>query len=131
MCIVYIFPFFEASFKSSGTFFYPILGNGWRAIAEFSPQRYDSFSNISNISDIINFFIISFKDIFFVIVFFGTIIYLRNKYIYLKLSLILHICFFIYSSIYRCDDISLREIRFQFFIDFISVGLALKMKYKN
>ena len=43
MCIVYIFPFFEASFKSSGTFFYPILGNGWRAIAEFSPQRYDLF----------------------------------------------------------------------------------------
>ena len=85
--ILIFYPFLLSSFKSAGTFMYPILGKGWQnENAIFSDFPLNYYSSIKSFEDITYFLKILFLDNFFlpIIIIFGLGLYIReNNNLYL------------------------------------------------
>ena len=88
LSIVYLFPFLKASYESSGTFFYPFLGDGFRAPSDFSSQKFNTYAEINNILELFKVLYLPVKDYFFIFVlFFILILYLKTKNLFLVNSI--------------------------------------------
>ena len=128
--IIIFYPFILSSFKSSGTFIYPILGKGWQNESViFSDYPLNYYNSIKNLEDIIYFLKILFLDNFFLplIIIVGIGLYLREKD---KIYLFIVFCF-----ILNCLAISFSigvtwVMRYSFPI-FLSVMLFFIISYKK
>lgn len=130
-CLIYLYPFLRASYESSGTLLYPILGDGWRLPSQYSPQRFDNFLNIKNPTELKDFLLIPLKDIFFIISVSGIFLLIRNKEFFLKLSLLIsYLTFYLIIVFTVGDDINLVK-RYSFTISFSIILYLISFHLKN
>lgn len=118
LCCLYLYPFVVASWESSGTLLYPILGDGFRAPVEYSSHRFDTYININSIGDLTKFLTLILKDIYFIIIFFVLILTIKKKNLFLNFSILISYFIFYLIILFTVgDDIHLVQ-RYSFPVSF-------------
>ena len=129
LSVLYLYPFLKASYESSGTLIYPILGDGWRDSQ--GPQVFNLYSNILNFKSFAYYIIQPFKDFFFVCTITMMILLIKKRDFFLKFSIFISYIIFYLTIVFTVgDDLTLMK-RYSFPISFSIILFLLNFSLKN
>ena len=129
LSVLYLYPFLKASYESSGTLIYPILGDGWRN--SDGPQVFNLYLNILNFKSFAYYIIQPFKDFFFVCTITMMILLIKNRDFFLKFSIFISYIIFYLTIVFTVgDDLTLMK-RYSFPISFSIILFLLNFSLKN